>query len=238
MLELNTEGIAPTAASIRDLHTGKFREVLPGILMIKGAKNDRGFDQAYGILKGKKDLVLIDAVEEAYKEAIEHLLHNGYHIKAILITGKGVSNDAYADFETLSENAGGAEIYIHPEIAPQDFETKTLTSRDSLLSTFDLEPHVVPGKEGQVVLVSSRHNGIVFAGDSAVGSDYGTDELLFTRGREQQEKKAFQVEEFWQGLTTSFDYFFTRKGKPAIEVDSRTRNTLLDRLARGEAGLE
>ncbi|WP_029038771.1 MBL fold metallo-hydrolase [Salinimicrobium xinjiangense] len=237
MIEFNTEGIAPTAASIRDLHTGKFREVLPGILMIKGAKNPRGFDQGYGILKGK-DLVLIDIVEEAYKEAVEYLLHNGFNIKAILITGKGVTKDAYADFESLSKDAGDADIYVHPDITPQDYETKALNRRDELLSKFDLEPHVVPGKEGQVVLYCSKHNGIVFTGDSALGSDYGTDELLFTRGREQKGKEAFPVEEFWQGFSKDFDYFFPRQGKPAIEVDVRTRTSLLDRLARGEAGLE
>lgn len=237
MIEFNTEGITPTAASINDLHTGKFRELLPGILMIKGAKNERGFDQAYGILKGK-DLLLIDVVEEAYREAVEDLLHNGYKIKAILITGKAVRNDAYAGLKTLSEDANGAEIYIYPEIAPQDFETKSLIQRDELLSNFDLEPHVLPQKDGQVVLYCSRHNGIVFAGDSALGSDYGSDEFLFTRGREQKGKEAFPVEEFWQGFRKDFDYFFSRQGKPAIEVDARTRTTLLNQLARGEAGLE
>lgn len=238
MLELNTEGITPTAAFIRDLHTGIFQETVPGIFMIKGAKNDRGFDQAYGVLKGRKELVLIDVVEEAYKEAIGHLLHEGYSIKAILITGKGVRNDCYAGLETLSQDAGGADIYIHPDIAPQDYETKALNRRDELLSNFDLEPLIVPGKEGQVVLYCSRHNGIVFAGDSAIGSDYGTDDFLFTRGREQQDKLAFQVEEFWQGFEKNFDYFFSRKGKPGLEIDPRTRTSLLDRLARGEAGLE
>lgn len=237
MIEFNTEGITPTAASIQNLHTGKFRELLPGIFMIKGAKNDRGFDQGYGILKGK-DLVLIDVVEEAYNEAIEYLLHNGYNIKAILITGKDVRNDVYPDFKTLSKKTNGADIYIHPEIAPGDFETKELKQRDELLSKFDLEPHVLPQKEGQVVLFCSRHNGIVFAGDSALGSDYGSDEFLFTRGREQKEKEAFPVEEFWQGFRKDFDYFFPRQGKPAIEVDERTRTSLLDRLARGEAGIE
>lgn len=237
MLELNREGTAPTAASIRDLHTGKFREVLPGILMIKGAKNERGFDQAYGVLNGK-DLLLIDAVEEAFKEAIKHLLHNGYNIKGILITGKDVRNDAYTNFKTLSKDTGGADIYIHPDIAPGDLETKPLTGRDELLSAFNLEPHVVPGKDGQVILYCSRHNGIIFAGDSALGSHYDSDEFLFTRGREQKAKEAFPVEEFWQGFRPEFAYFFSRQGKPAIEVDDRTRTSLLDRLARGEAGLK
>lgn len=237
MIEFNTEGITPTAAHINDLHTGKFRELLPGIFMIKGARNERGFDQAYGILKGK-DLVLIDVVEEAYREAVQYLLNNGYNVRAILITGKAVSSDAYADFETLSKDAGDADIYIDPRIAPQNSEIKDLTNRDSLLSEFDLQPHVLPGKEGQIVLYCSRHNGIVFAGDSAVGSDYGTDGFLFTRGREQQEKLAFQVEEFWQGFNKDFDYFFSRQGKPAIEIDARTRRTLLSRLAPGEKELK
>ena len=219
MIEFNTEGVTPTEGYIKDLHTGKFREMLPGILMIKGAKNERGFDQAYGILNGQKDLVLIDAVEEAYADAIEELVGDGYKIRAILITSKGVGIDCYTDFETLSEVAGGADIYIHPEIAPQDFETKSLSERDSLLSKFDLEPNVLPGKEGQVVLYCNRHNGIVFAGDSAIGSEYGSDEFLFTRGREQNEKKAMAVEEFWTGFRNDFDYFFTRQGKPAVEVD-------------------
>lgn len=237
MLELNTAGTLPTAASIRDLHTGKFREVLPGIFMIKGAKNDRGFDQAYAVVNGK-DLLLIDAVEEAYKGAIDYLLHNGYNINAILVTGKQVRNDSYPDLQTLSKDTGGASIYMHPEIAPGDLETKGLTGRDELLGKFDLEPHVVPGKEGQVILYCNRHNGIIFAGDSALGSDYGSDEFLFTRGREQKGKEAFPVEEFWQGFRKEFSYFFSRQGKPAIEVDDRTRTSLLDRLARGEAGLK
>lgn len=237
MIEFNTEGITPTAASIRDLHTGKFREVLPGIFMIKGAKNQRGFDQGYAILNGK-DLVLIDVVENAYKEALGYLQHNGYNIKAVLLTGKAVSNDAYADFQTLSEDLDDADIYIHPDIAPQDFETKPLTGRDEILSKFDLEPHVLPGKEGQVVVYCSRHNGIIFAGDSALGSDYGTDQFFFTRGREQKEEEAFAVEKFWREFKKDFDYFFPRQGKPALEVDGRTRTTLLSRLGKGESGLE
>lgn len=238
MIEFNTEGITPTAAFIQDLHTGKFRELLPGIFMIKGAKNERGFDQGYGILNGKKEFVLIDVVEEAYREAVENMLGNGYKIKAVLITGKEVLNDCYADLETLSKDMGNAGIYVAPEIAPKDFETKALSGRDALLSDYDLEAFVIPEKEGQVVLYSNRHNGIIFSGDSAVGSDYGTDEFIFTRGRELKDREAFTVEEFWKGFDKDFAYFFPRQGKPAIEVDGRTRNTLLTRLGRGEAELK
>ncbi len=238
MIEFNTEGITPTAAFIQDLHTGKFQELLPGIFMIKGAKNDRGFDQTYGILKGKKDLVLIDAVEEAYRKPVENLLNDGYKIKAVLITGKEVLNDCYADLKSISKDFGDAEIYTDSEIAPQGFETKDLKGRDALLGEFDLEAHKIPQKEGQVIVYCDRHNGIIFSGDSALGSDYGSDEFLFTRGRELNEKEAFAVEEFWKGFNKDFDYFFPRQGKPALEVDARTRTTLLTELAKGKAGLK
>lgn len=238
LIERKTKGITPTAAYIQDIYTGKFQELLPGIFIIKGAKNDRGFDQGFGITKGEKELLLIDVVEEAYREAIAYLSNNGYTIRAILITGKGVRNDMYSDFQKISEDADGADIYIHPDIAPEDFETRPLNQRDELLANFDLEPHVIPGKEGQVVMYCSRHNGIVFSGDSAVGSDYDTTEFILTRGREKVEKLAFKVEEFWQSFERGFEYFFPRKGKPAVDVDVRTRTTLLDRLAEGEEELD
>lgn len=234
MIKFNTEGITPSAAFIEDLHTGKFQELLPDIFMIKGAKNERGFDQGYAILNGKKDLVLIDVVEEAYREAVENLRNNGYKIKALLITGKQVYNDSYADLQTISQDMGNAEIYIAPDIAPNDSETRALSGRDALLSDYDLEALVVPKKEGQVILYCDRHNGIIFSGDSAVGSDYGTDEFLFTRGRELNDKIAFTVEEFWKGLDKKFDYFFPRQGKPALEVDDLTQRTLIARLSKGK----
>lgn len=238
MIQYNTEGITPTAAFIDNLNTGIFQELVPGIFMIKGAKNGRGFDQAYMIEKGRKEVILIDVVEEAYREGLQDLLGNGYKVKALLITGKAVLKDCYTDLATMSEDLGDAEIYIAPEIAPQDFETKKLSGRDALLSDYNLEAFVVPEKEGQVILYSEKHSGVVFAGDSALGSDYGSDEFFFTRGREQNDKEAFAVEEFWRGFNKDFDYFFPRQGKPAVEVDERTRTTLLARLAKGEAGLK
>jgi hypothetical protein len=46
------------------------------------------------------------------------MVKDGSTISAILITGKEVLNEAYGDLESLSRDAGGAEIYIHPDIAP------------------------------------------------------------------------------------------------------------------------
>lgn len=238
MIKSNSEGITPTASFIGNLNTGIFQELLSGIFMIKGAKNDRGFDQAYMIENGKKEVILIDVVEEASREAIQHLLSNAYKIKALIITGKAVLNDSYANLETVSKDYGDPAIYISSKIAPQELKTKDLSGRDALLSEFNLEPHIIPEKESQVILYCNRHNGIILTGDSALGSDYGSDEFLFTRGREQSEKEAFAVEDFWKNFDNDFAYLFPRQGKPALEVDKRTQTTLLSRLAQGKAGLK
>jgi hypothetical protein len=62
----NQRGITPTADFIANQHTGKFIEILPHTYMIKGAKNDRGFDQAYAVSDSRnREFVLIDVVQEA-----------------------------------------------------------------------------------------------------------------------------------------------------------------------------
>ncbi|PKD16195.1 hypothetical protein APR41_10435 [Salegentibacter salinarum] len=238
MLQYNSSAITPTANFIDNLHTGIFQEILPGIFIIKGAKNDRGFDQAYMILNQKKELILIDAVEEAYQKAIANLLSNGFIIRAILITGKDVLNDCYIDPDSLSKSLGNAEVYISTDISPQGVETKDLTDEDSLLKKFELEGYKVPKKEGQIILYCDRHNGIIFTGNSAMGSDYGGDEFIFTRGREEDKEIALAVEEFWKGFIKEFEFLFPRQGKLGIQIDDRTRVTLLKRLSSGESGLK
>lgn len=235
-IENNLEGVKPTAKFIASQHTGKFVKILPETYLIKGAKNDRGFDQAFALTNNRKDLVLIDVVEEASREAVETLINDGYKIKGIFISGQSVLNDAYADLGTISEDAGGADIYIHPDIAPEDgFETKALTIRDSLMSNFNIETEELPGKSGEVLIYSSKNDGMLFAGDSAQGSEFDSDSFIFTREIHKKQKEEFAISEFWQNLRPDFTYFFPRRGKPAIEIDSRTRSNISNWLSRGSS---
>lgn len=237
-IEHNTAGINPTAEFIDKQHTGKFVELLPGTYMIKGAINDRGFDQAYALTNNnRKELILIDVVEEAYREAVEAIVKDGYKIKAILITGKSVLNDAYADLETLSEDAGGAEIYLHPDIQDQtDFEVNNLNNSDSLISSFNLEVfELPPTKNGEVLIFSGKNEGMLFAGDSAKGSDYDTDTFIFSRENQDKQSHEFEISKYWENFRKEFTYFFPRQGKPAIEVDGRTRSNILNWLSRGSS---
>lgn len=237
IINQNQEGITPTADFIANQHTGKFIEILPRTFIIKGAKNDRGFDQAYAMSDPrKKKFILIDVVQEVSREAVKTMVKDGYTISAILISGKEVLQDAYGDLETLSQEAGGAKIYIHPEIAPKGFNTKSLLSNDSLLSEFNIQTEALPAaKDGSITVYINENGGMLFPGNAAKGSAYETDDFLFSRDKADKDEDEFELASFWQKYPTDFTYFFPRQGKPAVEVDERTRTTLLDRLSRGGA---
>lgn len=233
-IEHNSEGMSPTGSFIANLHTGKFVQILPNTYIIKGAINDRGFDQGYALSNfNNKEFILIDVVQEATREAVETLVKDGYKFKAILITGQSVLNEAYADLSQLSADAGGADIYLHPDLSSDSNETKALTQNDSLLSSFDLHTEELPaGEKGEVLLYSGFNNGMLFAGDTAKGSSYESDDFLFSREEQDKESEEFTIKDFWKSYDRKFAYFFPRQGKPAIEVDDRTRTSLLDRLSR------
>ena len=233
----NTEGINPTPQFFADQHTGEFAQILPDTYMIKGAKNDRGFDQAYALKRrNKEEYLLIDVVEQATKEAVEKLIHNGGKILGILISGESVLKDAYADMGTLSEDAEGAEIYIHSNVSTGDnFPTKDLTQNDSLLSSFDLEVQdLSESGKGEILIYCSSNDGMLFPGDSAKGSDYDSDNLSYYRDVIHNKSLDFEIGQGWVTYNKDFTYLFPRKGKPAVDVDLGTRTAILNRLRKGE----
>lgn len=232
----NTTGITPTPKFIADQHTGKFFQLLPNLYMIKGAINDRGFDQAYAVQKrNKEEYILIDAVGLATKEAVEKLLSNGHKIEAILITNQNVLNDAYADLQTISEDAGGAAIYMHPKnTVKDDFPTKDLNGNDALLNNYNLSIYDLPGIDnGASLIYYDQNGGILFTGDSAKGSAYDTDEFTFTRDTIENKTKDFEVGQSWIQFEPDFSYLFPRQGKPAVQIDAGTRSDILNKLRRG-----
>lgn len=238
MIENNIEGINPTAEFIARQHTGKFVNILPGTYIIKGAKNEQGFDQGYALSpSNKKELLLIDVVDEATREAVKTIISNGYSVKGIIISGQTVLQDAFADLESLSANAGDAPIYLHSSITTQDnFKTRPLDNNDSLLKSYDLEIQPVPGNtKGMVLIYSSRNQGMLFVGDAVYGAEYKSDIFTFSRQKEDKQNDEFETAKFWQSYRKEFNYFFPRRGKPAIEVDARTRTSLLDRVSRGKS---
>lgn len=228
-------GITPTPEFIADQHTGKFVNILPEAYIIKGAKNDRGFDQAYALGNHNQEYVLIDVVELASKDAVQKMIKNGDTVRAILITGDSVMQDAYADLETISKDAGGADIYIHQDSAFKDeFDTKDLSSSDHLLSSFGLE--VIDfsiRKKPAVLIYSTRNGGMLFTGDSAQGSKYENYWSTFHREKQEKKEDEFAISKHWSNYGKKFYYLFPRKGKPAVKVDNQTQTEILNKLSRG-----
>ena len=147
-----------SAEYIQQGETGKFLKLIPDTFLIKGKEKDGVFNQGYAIRHiNRRDIILIDVVEEETKAAVKKLVNDGYQIKGILITCDGILEDAYADLKTISEDANGAPIYAHPRNNfKDDFKTKDITTQANDLKHFAIKVIDLPGNGGASVLVYSE----------------------------------------------------------------------------------
>lgn len=224
-----------TAEYIAQGETGKFLKLIPDTFIIKGDEKDGVFNQGYAIRHiNRRDMILIDVVEESTKEAVKRLVKDGYLIKGIFITCDGIMDSAYADLKTISEDAGGATIFAHPRNNFKDrTKTKDITSKDPVIKSFGLTIYDLPGNGGESVLVHSDINdGMLFPGDDAVGSTYDSDVNTFDRPEMKKKNDEFGLAESWSGFREEFAYFFPRKGKPGFNLDEGAQRDIINRLSR------
>lgn len=226
-----------SAEYIQKGETGKFLKLIPDTFIIKGEVKDETFNQGYALRHiNRRDIILIDVVEESSKKAVQKLVEDGYNIKGLLITCDGILKDAYADLKTLSENAGGAPVYAHPRNNfKDDFKTKDIMTNANDLKHFGLKVIDLPGDGGASVLIYSEVNqGMVFPGEDAVGSPYNSDLNTFERPKMKRENDNFGLAESWSAFDEDFTYFFPRKGKPAFNIEEGARIDILNKLSRTE----
>ena len=75
-----------SAEYIQQGETGKFLKLIPDTFLIKGKEKDGVFNQGYAIRHiNRRDIILIDVVEEETKAAVKKLVNDGYQIKGMLI---------------------------------------------------------------------------------------------------------------------------------------------------------
>lgn len=224
-----------TPEFIQKGETGKFLKLIPDTFVIKGAENEGEFNQGYAIRHlNLKDIILIDVVEEAMREAVKKLVKEGYNINAILLSNSDVYKRAYADLKTISEDAGGAQIFIHPRTTIKDtFKTKDITKKDDILKTFHLKIQDLPGNGGGSVLIFCELNqGMLFTGGDAEGSPYDSDLNTFTRPAMQSKNDEYGLAESWGAYPEEFTYLFPLKGKPAFNIEDGQRLDILNKLSR------
>ncbi len=217
---------------------GKFLKLIPDTFIIKGKEKDGQFNQGYAIRHlNRRDMLLIDVVEESTKDAVKRLVEEGYNIKGILITGDSILKSAYADLKTISEDAGGAPVYAHPRNNfKDDYKVKDITSKDKVLDSFGINIFDLPGTEGSsVVVYSDINDGMLFPGDDAVGSDYSSDLNTFNRPEKKSSNNDYGLAESWAAFDTPFTYFFPRKGKPGFNLEEGHQIDILNKLGRSES---
>lgn len=224
-----------SAEFIEKGETGKLLKLIPDTFIIKGAEREGGFHQGYALRHiNRKDIILIDVVEESTREAVKKLVNDGYSIKGILISNKLVYKTAYADVKTLSQDAGGAPVFMHPRISPNDGDVlKDITGRNDIIKSFGLTITDLPGNGGGSVLIYSDINdGMLFTGADAEGSSYDSDLNTFTREKLDSKNDEYGLAESWGAYVMPFTYLFPLKGKPAFNIDEGQRADILRILSR------
>jgi hypothetical protein len=230
--ELDTQ----TPEFIAQGETGKFLKLIPNTFIIKGETVKDGFNQGYAIRhQNQKDIILIDVIEKATRDAVKKWVADGYNIKAILISNTSVFKNAYADLKTISEDAGGAPIYAHPmPTVKEDFKIKDITAKkNELFKSFGLTIYNLPGNGGGSVLIHSNNNeGILFTGEDALGSPFDSEINKFTRPQMKSKNDEYGLAQSWSEFEQPFSYLFPLCGKPGFNLEEEDQSEILNKLSR------
>lgn len=224
-----------SAEYIEQGETGKFLKLIPDTFIIKGAENELGVHQGYAIRHiNRKDIILIDVVEESTKEAVKKLVEDGYSIKGILISNNLVYKTAYAPVKTMSEDAGGAPVFMHPRITPKNGDkVKDITGRHDIIKSFGLTISDLPGSGGGSVLIYSEINdGMLFTGADAEGSPYDSELTTFERPKMDSKNDEYGLAQAWGAFILPFAYLFPLCGKPGFNLDEGAQQDILMKLSR------
>lgn len=218
-----------SAEFIQQAESGKFHKLIPDTFIIKMDSGNQGYALRHLNLR---DMILIDTTEKGAQAAVKKLIEEGYNIKAILLTHKGALDNAYASLKTISEDAGGAPIFTHPVNShDSEFPTKDINAKNDIYEHFSMSVRDFPAKNGEAAVVYSEINdGMVFAGNSAIGADYDSEKNEFTRPDLGSENKNLSLAESWRTYMWEFSYFFPHKGKPGFNLSEGEQKDLIIKL--------
>lgn len=215
-----------SAEFIQNSEPGKFHKLISDTFIIKMENGNQGY--AIRHLNGK-DMILIDTTEKGAQPAVKQLVKDGYQIQGIILTHKGAIANAYDSLKVISEDAGNAPIFTHPiNVNDSSFGIKDISVKSSVLDHFSLVVHDFPSKSGEAtVLFTDINEGMIFAGCSAIGASYDSEEKDFKRPDMGSENKNYSLSESWGAIMHEFRYFFPHKGKPAFNLSEGEQKDLI-----------
>lgn len=222
-----------SAEFIKQGEEGKFLKMISDTFIIKTENGTQGY--AIRHLNGQ-DFLLIDTTGKGAQKAVKHLVEEGYKIKAILVTNKEAMRNTYAPLKTISEDAGGAPIFSHPMNSNDStFEVKNITAKNKIFEHFSISLDDFPSASGETTVIYSEINeGMVFAGNSAVGASYDEEGDKVTLPDAGSENKNSSLVESWRTYTRDFRYFFPYKGKPVFNIEEEELTDFILKLGNGK----
>lgn len=218
-----------SAEFIKQGEEGKFLKMVSDTFIIKM----EGGTQGYAIRHlNMKDMLLIDTTGKGAQKGIKHLVEEGYKIKAIIITNKEALRNVYAPLKTISEDAGGAPIFTHSVNSSDiSFAVKDINARNDIFEHFSIAVDDFPSASGEsTVVYCGLNEGMVFAGNSAVGSDYEEEAEEIRRPDLKSENKNLSLAESWRTYIREFRYFFPFRGKPKFNLEEGEQTDLIQKM--------
>ncbi len=220
--------------TLRNLNFGFLLKILPNVHLIKVDKHQYRYGNMY-IIKhpNRKSLVLIDAVRPESKIAMERFIKDDYTVDAVLLTHSDLIDQAYGDLEEISTNLGNPTFYIHPKDVKSGWEdAQDIMTVPSAFSDYELNVFHFPGHTpGSSVVYSGLNNGMVFSGDSAIGSNYEKEAYYFDRPPNNADEA---LRESWQQFNKEFSHFLPLHGKPEFTLSRKRQDEILQHLRKQE----
>ncbi len=216
---------------------GTVHKILPETFLMKTEKFQHRFGNTYAVRHTNgKEIILVDAVRPENKMALQGFLEKGYKISAVLLTHGDLLAQAYGSMAQIKEDLGGAPIFIHPlDMHGQEKDLKDITAKHDVLKHFDISIFHFPGHTGGSAIIHSGLNGgMLFTGDSAIGSRYELDDYSFVRPIIEEHTKDFGLAESWKNFDSDFEHVLPLHGKPQFDLEEDDRHTILRKLAQDE----
>jgi glyoxylase-like metal-dependent hydrolase (beta-lactamase superfamily II) len=203
--------------------------ILPDTFLLKFPGRNGNMGNGYAIRHHNgKDLVLIDTISKEHKLELARFRESEYNINAILLTNGNLIDQAYTELsEIAAEN--DTQIFVHPLDSKQS-QAVDITGYHDVYTHFDLSVFHTPGFTGGAIVVHCGLNGALFTGDSAVGSDYSTDEYIFRRPGIDNEQNNLALRESWRSISVDFDHMLPLQGKPQFDLTEQQRKHILNQL--------
>lgn len=215
---------------------GTIFQILDNVYGIKADRHQYRYGNMYVIVhKEEKKLLLIDAVREESIRPMKNWIANGYSISAVFLTHKDLLGQAYASIHQISEDLGDAPIFIHPADTPENSaDLFDITCAVDITTDFDVQVFHSPGHtSGSIIIYSELNDGILFTGDSAVGSPYEDEQYYFERPPNETSEDNKLIH-FWQNFHLPFKHILPLHGKPQFQLNDLQRDYILSNLRKPE----